>query len=130
MMNTTGHNNTPAVRLKENSFPKMFRRNGWIPIVSSKEKSFTPINSAINALQINIPARIIKSRVGLLLMIVWIIEIKNIKDQYQQEKDIGRDQPNGYIHTQLSFYDKYTEIAKINERHNDEPDKIADDDNG
>jgi len=63
-------------------------------------------------------------------MIVWIIEIKNVKDQYQQEKEIGRDQPNGYINTQLSFYKKHSEIAKIDKRHNDQPDKITDNDNG
>ena len=60
----------------------MLNRKGSIPIVSSRENNFTPISSAIKALQMKIPARIMNNRVGLFLMIVWIIEIENINDQY------------------------------------------------
>jgi hypothetical protein len=92
-MNTTGHNSTPAVRLNENLFPNIGISSGEIPRVFSSEKIFTPITSAISALAIKKPPRIKNNLVGLLLMIVRIIGIKYIKDEYDQKKKIGDYQP-------------------------------------
>jgi len=80
MTNTTGHNNTPQVRLKEYSPPNKRMAAGFQPSVASRENIFTPINSAIRAVEIKIPARMMNKRVGLSLMIVWIIEVKYIVD--------------------------------------------------
>ena len=80
MINNTGQNKTPAVRLNEKSFPKIFRWAGLAPKVYSSENNFTPISSAISALAIKKPPRIINNREGLFLMIVWIIQVKNKKD--------------------------------------------------
>ena len=56
MINTTGHNRTPAVRLKFNLFsPKKDKLAGPNPKVSSKENIFTPMNSAMIALAIKNP---------------------------------------------------------------------------
>lgn len=82
-MKTTGHSNTPAVRLKEKLSPKNRRLTGLTPSVFSSEKIFVPITSAISALVIKKPPRIINKRVALLLMILLSIEMKDVKDLKQ-----------------------------------------------
>jgi hypothetical protein len=50
MINTTGHNKTPAVKLNERLLsPKNERLIGSMPINFSSENIFTPINSASRA---------------------------------------------------------------------------------
>jgi hypothetical protein len=74
IINTTGHNKTPAVKLKENSLPNNGILIGEIPKVLSNENIFTPITSAIKALAIKNPAKNINSLVDLLLMMLVIIK--------------------------------------------------------
>lgn len=50
MMNTTGHNKVPAVKLSEPVWPNRFQFNGAMPSVSSSAKILTPMNSANAAL--------------------------------------------------------------------------------
>jgi hypothetical protein len=80
IINTTGHSKTPAVKLKEKLSPKNLRFKGSIPIVFSSENILVPTNSAINALAINNPARIMNSLVGLWLIILFSIEVVDVKD--------------------------------------------------
>jgi hypothetical protein len=78
MIKTTGQSSTPQVRLKEYVPPNKWMAAGFHPSVVSREKIFTPINSAIRAEVRKIPARMINNLVGLFLMIVWIIQVKYI----------------------------------------------------
>ena len=64
-MKTTGHNKTPADNCKERSEPKIFQFRGSIPIVSSRENIFAPINSATKAFATKKPAKMRNNLVDL-----------------------------------------------------------------
>jgi hypothetical protein len=71
MINSSGHNNTPQVRLKERpDCPKMVKLAGDIPKTFSRENILPPIHSAINALATKKAAILINRIVGLSLSIL------------------------------------------------------------
>ena len=66
MTKTTGQSRTPVVRLKPKpSVPNKRKLNGDMPKVASKEKIFTPMNSATMAFVMKNPPKMKSSIVGL-----------------------------------------------------------------
>src|SRR5450432_3029561 len=64
--NSSGHNNTPQVSVKERpGWPKSEKENGLKPNVLSREKILPPIHSAISALAIKKAVKNTNSLVGL-----------------------------------------------------------------
>jgi len=48
-------------------------------------------------------------------MIVWIIQIKNIKYENKKKQDVGHHQPQRNINTDPSFHKKYNKITYVDE---------------
>src|SRR5438309_3293165 len=79
--NSKGQSKTPQVRLNPNPLcPNKVKFAGCHPNNFSRENIFVPMASAMSALQQKKAVMPRKSLVGLSLSMLWIIEVKNIKD--------------------------------------------------
>ena len=119
MMNTTGQSKTPADSCKEHSEPKIFQFKGSIPMVSSKEKIFEPMNSATRALATKNPAKIRNNRVDLSDKMFVIINVKNLgrltkckNNFYLTDNQLITQQLALYLNSKLHYLTNTIQILK------------------
>jgi hypothetical protein len=86
MINSSGHNKTPQVRVKASPlWPNIVKLAGGTPNNFSRENNLVPILSAIRALATKKALKNTKSRVGLSFIIAWIILKKVLSGAIKRE---------------------------------------------